>query len=79
MENINEKYRIFDELINNEEVFKDGTVSFVSLCLGIGANPEELDTLIRIETGFGGQEIMTSLRDEWKSKMKAEYGLKDEI
>ena len=79
MEKIREKYRIFDELINKEEMFKDGTVSFPPLCRSMGADPAELDSLIKSETGYGGQEIMTSLRDDWKGKIKAEYGLKDEI
>jgi hypothetical protein len=69
------------------EEFPEAVESFVagvlpvpeSLCRSMGADPAELDSLIKSETGYGGQEIMTSLRDDWKGKIKAEYGLKDEI
>ena len=75
MENIIEKYRIFEKLIDEEQVYKDGTAGFGRICRAIGADPERLDALIKEETGFSGQEIISSFRKDWVDGMNAKFGL----
>ena len=75
MENINEKYAIFESLLDEEQVYKDRTVGFKDLCRAIGADPERLDAHIMSETGYGGEEIISSLRRDWMEGIRSKYGL----
>ena len=75
MEDIDEQYRIFEKLLDEEQVYKDGTVDFRGLCRAMGADPDRLGALILSETGYGGDEIISSLRRDWTEGMSAKYGL----
>lgn len=62
METIEKNYADFERLMIEEKSYLDGTLSFKTICLAIGADQGALDSLIQEELGFSGQSLIDYLR-----------------
>ena len=55
-------YAVFWELLDKLEIYKDGNLDFQTVCDYMGADASRLDALLMEETGFSGQDILSTFR-----------------
>ena len=64
MKKTEKDYASFAKLMNEEKVYLDRTLTFEGICSRIGAEPEALESLIREELGYSGQESLDLYRSK---------------
>lgn len=62
MEKLEKDYSAFERIMDEEEIYRDESLTFEEVCRRIGADPFELGNLIRDELGFSGPALMEAYR-----------------
>lgn len=70
-----EAYGVFEKLMNEEKVFLLPELTFEDVCGWLGVPTSELDSLIKEELGLGGEELMTSYRNDWAKNISKKYNI----
>lgn len=62
METRNEAYAAFERLMDEEEIFRNRSLTFEDICAKAGADPAGLEKILLAELGYSGEELLAEYR-----------------
>lgn len=63
MKTIDESYAAFGRLMNEEEIFRDASLTFEDICARIGTQKDALESVLLEELGMRGDAILDKYRE----------------
>ena len=63
MKTIDDSYAAFGRLMNEEEIFRDGSLTFEDICARIGTQKDALESVLLEELGMRGDAILDKYRE----------------
>lgn len=63
MKTIDESYAAFGRLMNEEEIFRDESLTFEDICARIGTQKDALESVLLEELGMRGDAILDKYRE----------------
>lgn len=75
MEQIENSYRVLEQLLNDEHVFLNPRVSFSMICSWLKTDTKEMDVFLMNELGLGGDELLRRLRGSVPERLERKYGI----
>ncbi|MBQ0144768.1 MAG: hypothetical protein KBS78_06305 [Bacteroidales bacterium] len=55
-------YPAFEKAMDEECVYRNPDLTFSEICLAIGADEGQLDSLLKCELGYSGEELLEAYR-----------------
>ena len=75
MRTLEENYRIFGNLMTEDKVWFDRTLTFHGICRWLQEDEKKLDSMLMDEIGMGGQALMDDYRAHIPDFLRKKYGI----
>ena len=68
-------YETFCQLMTEESLYVDPSLTFATVCRWLGVSPSELDLELGKELGFSGEALIHHLRTQQAMRLREQYGI----
>lgn len=75
MKTLEENYRIFGNLMTEDKIWFDRTLTFHEICIWLQEDEKKLDSMLMDEIGICGQALMDDYRAHIPDYLKKKYGI----